>query len=107
MSNLVPNPLYEDLSDLYTQLQGDASTLSTPLKPAVQMMAGGTGDCWTGPQAESWASELSSRSDNCGRQVNNMLDAVSAAMASTPKEVTQAQAAGIGKMLQMESYGGM
>ena len=105
MSTLVPNPLYEDLSNLYSQLQGDASTLSSPLKAAVQQMAGGTGDCWTGPEAEAWAGELSGRSGDCARQVNNMLDAISTLMASTPKEVTQQQAMNIGRMLSMESRG--
>jgi hypothetical protein len=103
VAKLVPNPLYEDLANLHSQLQGDASTLSSPLKSAVQMMAGGNGDTWTGPEAQAWAGELSGRSSDCARQVSNMLDAIEAAMASTPKEVTEQQAMGIGKMLALES----
>ena len=105
MSNLVPNPMYEDLSDLYSQLESDAATLSSPLKSAAQTMAGGTGDCWTGPQAQTWAGQLSGHSEDCARQVRNMLNDISAAMASIPQKVTAQEAQGIAKGMALESEG--
>ncbi len=105
MSNLVPNPLYEDLSELYRQLQQDEPAMSTPMKWSVETMAGGSGDCWTGPAAQGWASELSGYSSDCATQVSNMLSEISSMMKSIPQQVTEQEAQGFARMLAMEARG--
>jgi hypothetical protein len=66
--------------------------MSTPLKKSVEIMAGGTGDCWTGHTAQSWADELTHYSGDCATQVSNMLDAVYSLMQLVPQKVTPQQA---------------
>lgn len=101
MSSLVPNPMYQALSDLYTQLQKDAATMAGPMKWSDQTMAGGSGGCWTGSAARAWASQLSGYSADCAAQVSNMLDEVASTMAATQQQVTQQQAQNIAKMMAM------
>ena len=86
-STMVPNPLHDALQQLYTQLQGDADTMSNALKAASQQMsAGGT---WVGTTANSWGSQLEGYSRDCATQVSTMLSDVSSALAAEPAQVTQ------------------
>jgi hypothetical protein len=105
MTDMVSNPMYTALSQLYTQLQQDAPTMSNALKPADQQMAGGQGQVWVGPAARSWGSDLSGYSSDCGTQVTSMLDAVQQAMQAQPQHVTETEAAGIAKQMGLIASG--
>lgn len=105
MSDQVTNPLHSMLSDLYKELQGDAATMSGPLSKAAGIMAGGTGGCWEGPAATSWAAELTYHSGGCATQVTRMLDAVQAELRTVPAQVSTQEAQNIAKLLAMGAYG--
>lgn len=83
---LVANPMYEALNSLYSQLQGDAPTMSDALKPADQQML--AGQTWVGSTGQSWGSQLDGYSRDCATQVNAMLSDVASALANEPPEVT-------------------
>lgn len=83
---LVPNPMYVELSKLYSSLQRDAATLTNALKPANQQMA--AWQTWVGPTAQAWGSQLDGYARDCGTQVNAMLADVEQAMRSEPAQVT-------------------
>ncbi len=84
---MVANPLHDALQQLYTQLQGDADTMSNALKAASQQMtADGT---WVGTTADNWGTDLQGRARDCATQVSNMLSDVSSALAAEPAQVTQ------------------
>jgi uncharacterized protein YukE len=102
-SSLVPNPMYEALQQLYTQLEGDAATMSNALKPASQQMA--AGGTWVGPAARSWGSDLDGHSRDCATQVNNMLAAVEQALAAQPAQVTPQEAEAQAKMMMLMERG--
>lgn len=86
-NTMVPNPLHDAYQQLYTQLQGDADTMSNALKAASQQMtAGGT---WVGTTADTWGSQLDGYARDCATQVSNMLSDVSSALASEPAQVTE------------------
>jgi uncharacterized protein YukE len=104
MANLVPNPAYEQLSQLYSQLEQDAPAMSAPLKWSVQTMAGGNGTCWTGPAAQAWASSLEGYSADCGTQVNNMLDEIRSALGTIPRQVTEQEAQAIARAMRDNQY---
>jgi len=98
--SMVPNPMHEALSQLYSKLQGDAATMSNALKPADQQMAAdGT---WVGPAAQSWGSQLDGHSGDCATQVNAMLADVSQALAAEPAQVTLPVAQEKSTMMMME-----
>jgi hypothetical protein len=101
MSSLVPNPMYQALSDLYAQLQNDAAAMAGPMKWSDQAMTGGSGGCWTGAAARAWASQLAGYSADCAAQVSNMLDEVASTMAAAQQQVTQQQAQSIAKLMAM------
>ena len=86
-SSMVPNPLHDALQQLYTQLQGDADTMSNALKAANQQMA--AGGTWVGTTADAWGTQLDGHARDCATQVSNMLSDVSSALASEPAQVTQ------------------
>src|ERR1700761_8468564 len=89
-TTMTTNPMHAALQQLYTQLQGDAATLSNALKPASTQMS--AGDTWVGPTATTWGSQLSGYSTDCATQVSNMLSDVSSALAAEPAQVTVAEA---------------
>jgi hypothetical protein len=89
-TSLVTNPMHAALQQLYTQLQGDASTLSDALKPASQQMA--AGETWVGQTARAWGSELDGYARDCATQVAAMLSDVASALASEPAQVTPLEA---------------
>jgi hypothetical protein len=89
-TSMVPNPMHEALSQLYSQLEGDEAMLSDALKPADQQMA--AGGTWVGTAAQSWGSQLVGRSGDCATQVNAMLADVSQALAAQPAQVTKQEA---------------
>ena len=99
MSNLVSNPMYTALHDLYTRLQADAPTMSNALKAADQQML--AGQTWVGPTGQGWGSQLDGYSRDCATQVNGMLAEVEQQMQATPQQVTQQQATSISKMMQL------
>jgi len=96
---LVPNPLYEELDSLYTQLQRDASAMSTALSQACRQMA--TSNTWIGPVAQGWDSQLTGHDRDCGTQVSGMLDQVRQERDRTPAHVTPQEAQAIRKQLQL------
>jgi uncharacterized protein YukE len=102
-TSMVPNPMYEALSQLYSQLQGDAATLSNALKPADQQMA--AGGTWLGTAAKSWGSQLDGHSGDCATQVNAMLADISQALAAEPAQVTLTEAQEKAKMMSMMARG--
>lgn len=103
MSNLVTNPMYQALSELYSQLEQDAPTMSNALKAAGQQMGGN--QTWVGPTAQSWGSQLDGYSRDCASQVNGMLAEVQQQMQAIPQKVTQQEAMGIGKEMQLYAEG--
>lgn len=96
---LVPNPLYEELDTLYTQLQRDAPAMSTALSAAARQM--GATQTWVGPVARNWQDELSGRDRDCGTQVSGMLDEVRQQRDALPAQVTPAEAQAIRKQMQL------
>src|SRR5689334_14367506 len=102
MADQVPNPLYEALNNLYTQLQKDAPTMSDALKPADQQMQ--AKKTWVGPTGEGWGSQLDGYSRDCATQVSGMLTDVQQEMQATPQQVTSAEAAVIRKQMQLMRY---
>jgi uncharacterized protein YukE len=102
MADLVPNPMYEALSKLYTQLQADAPTMSDALKPADQQMQ--AGQTWVGPTGQGWGSQLDGYSRDCATQVSGMLSDVAQQMQATPQQVSQADAQVIRKQMQLMRY---
>jgi len=102
---MVPNPVHQALSKLYSQLQKDADTMSNALKPADQQMsANGT---WVGPTADSWGSQLNGHSKDCGTQVSAMLSEVESALSAEPAQVTAQEAQNKAKLLSMLESGRM
>jgi len=102
-SSMVPNPMHEALAQLYSQLQGDAATLSNALKPANQQMAAdGT---WVGTAAQAWGSQLDGHSGDCATQVNSMLADVAQALAAQPAQVTMTEAQDQAKMMMLMERG--
>jgi hypothetical protein len=99
VSNLVTNPLYAALSALHSQLERDAPTMSNALKGADQQMLGG--GTWVGPAARDWGSQLDGYSRDCASQVNGMLAELEQQMQLTPQKVTQQEAMGISKEMQL------
>jgi hypothetical protein len=97
MSNLVPNPMYVALDNLYTQLQQDAPTMSNALKAANQQML--FGDTWVGPTGQGWGSQLDGYSRDCATQVNGMLTEIEQQMQATPQQVTEQEAASIRRLM--------
>ena len=102
-SSMVPNPMHEALSALYSQLQKDAPTMSNALKPANQQMAGG--GTWVGTAAKAWGSQLDGYSSDCATQVNTMLADVAQALASQPAQVTLSEAEANAKMMELMQRG--
>jgi hypothetical protein len=102
MADLVPNPMYEALSTLYSQLQADAPTMSNALKPPDQQMQ--AGQTWVGPTADGWGSQLGGHSRDCATQVSGMLADVQQQMQATPQQVTSAEAQSIRKQMQLMRY---
>jgi hypothetical protein len=102
VSNLVTNPLYQALSDLYSQLEQDAPTMSNALKTADQQMLGN--QTWVGPAARSWGSQLDGYSRDCAAQVSGMLAEVQQQMQALPQKVTQQEAFAISKAMQLTAY---
>lgn len=103
MSNLVTNPLYQALSDLHSQLEQDAPTMSNALKNADQQMLGD--QTWVGPTAQGWGSQLDGYSRDCASQVNGMLAEVEQQIQAIPQKVTQQEAMGISKEMQLYAEG--
>ncbi len=102
-STMVSNPLHDALQQLYTQLQGDADTMSNALKAASQQMtAGGT---WVGTTADTWGSDLEGHARDCATQVSNMLSDVSSALAAEPAQVTQQVAQQKAQLMMMMERG--
>lgn len=100
-TTLVTNPMHEALSQLYTQLQRDAPTMSNALKAASQQMsAGGT---WVGTAAQSWGTQLDGYARDCAAQVSAMLADVSQALQSEPAQVTPQEAQQKSKMMMLIS----
>lgn len=102
-TTMVANPMYEALSQLYSQLKGDAHEMSTALQKADQQMS--AGNTWLGPAAASWGSELHGRSRDCASQVNAMLADVGQALALQPAQVTEKDAEGIRVQMMMMERG--
>jgi len=98
-STLVANPMYVDLSNLYTQLQKDASAMSGAMQGPDQQM--GQGQTWVGPPARTWGGQLHGYSADCSTQVGNMLAEVQQALQSTPQQVTPQEAQGIRKTMTL------
>jgi hypothetical protein len=103
VSNLVPNPLYQALSELYSQLEQDAPTMSNALKTAGQQLLGN--QTWVGPAARGWGSQLEGYSRDCAAQVSGMLAEIQQQMQAIPQQVTQQQATAIAKEMQLMAYG--
>jgi hypothetical protein len=102
-SGMVPNPMHEALAQLYSQLQGDAATMSDALKPADKQMAGG--GTWVGQAAQAWGSQLDGHSGDCATQVNTMLADVAQALAAQPAQVTMSEAQDQAKMMMLMERG--
>ncbi len=102
MSNLVTNPLYAALSELYSQLEQDAPTMSNALKKADQQMLGD--QTWVGPTARGWGSQLDGYSRDCAGRVTGMLAEVEQQMQLTPQKVTQQEAMAISKEMQLTAW---
>src|ERR1700761_4841532 len=102
-TTMTTNPMHAALQQLYTQLQGDAPTLSNALKAANQQMA--AGDTWVGTTAVSWGSQLDGYARDCATQVSNMLSDVSAALAAEPAQVTEQEAQSKSHLLMMLERG--
>jgi hypothetical protein len=101
-TDLVPNPVHQDLQTLYNNLQKDAQTMQDALKAAnTQMAANGT---WVGPAADAWASQLDGHARDCATQVDAMLADVSQALAAEPAQVTLQEAQSKAKQLQLMMY---
>jgi hypothetical protein len=103
VSNLVTNPMYQALSELYSKLEQDAPTMSNALKAADQQMGGN--QTWVGPTAQGWGSQLDGYSRDCGSQVNGMLAEVQQQMQAIPQKVTQQEAMLISKEMQLNAEG--
>lgn len=102
-TDLVPNPMHQALSKLYTQLQQDADTMKNALKPANQQMsAKGT---WLGPAADAWGSQLNGYASDCVTQVNAMLSEVESALSAEPAQVTAQEAQQKAKIMAMLGSG--
>jgi hypothetical protein len=102
MADQVPNPMYEALNNLYTQLQKDAPAMSDALKPADQQMQ--AGQTWVGPTGQGWGSQLGGYSRDCATQVSGMLTEVQQEMQATPQQVSSQEAASIRKQMQLMRY---
>ena len=102
-TDLVPNPMHQALSKLYTQLQQDADTMKNALKPANQQMsAKGT---WLGPAADAWGSQLNGYASDSVTQVNAMLSEVESALSAEPAQVTLQEAQQKAKIMAMLGSG--
>ena len=102
-TTLVPNPMHQALSRLYSQLQRDADTMKNALKPANQQMsAKGT---WLGPAADAWGGQLDGYATDCATQVNAMLAEVESALSAEPAQVTAQEAQSKAKIMSMLGSG--
>lgn len=102
-TTMVANPLYAALSELHSQLEQDAPTMSNALKGADQQMSGN--QTWVGPTAQSWGGQLDGYSRDCASQVNGMLAEIEQQMQATPQKVTAQQAQAISKEMQLTAEG--
>jgi hypothetical protein len=92
MADKVPSPMWQALNNLYTNVQQNLSPVTDSLRDADKRMAGGHGEVWVGPQARTWATDLSGAAGDITRQANAFLDYVRRELAGHPKEVTLAEA---------------
>jgi hypothetical protein len=92
MTGLVPSPMYQALSSLCAAVEQDVSSVADALQKANTLMAGGTGEVWTGPAAEAWGRELQWHSGDLSTQAQGFLDEVRSQLAGQPQEVTPEQA---------------
>jgi hypothetical protein len=102
VSTLVTNPLYQALSELYSELEQDAPTMSNALQKADQQMLGD--QTWVGPTAQGWGSQLDGYSRDCASQVTGMLAEVEQQMQATPQKVTPQEAMAISKEMQFAAW---
>jgi hypothetical protein len=102
VSTLVTNPLYQALSELYSQLEQDAPTMSNALRKADQQMLGD--QTWVGPAARGWGGQLDGYSRDCASQVSGMLAEVEQQMKAVPRQVTQQEAVAISKEMQLMAW---
>lgn len=90
MSNDVPSPLYQALSELYRRIQQDQATMANALKDTCQRM--GAGSTWVGYAADAWNSDLTGHSGDLASSISATVAEVASALASTSPTCSPAQA---------------
>lgn len=81
---LAPNPKYEQLRQLLSQLQADADRLRTPYRDTLKRMSD---KIWIGPAARKWTTEVEYNNAQMRSLISRAIQDVEQALRSTPKEL--------------------